>query len=244
MKKETKVYFYLVLLVAILAAFSIFLPQGDFLPIGELPASKPIIALANFLIVLVVYGVLGFLGLRLSKKVGFVSILDKNISNKQRFLTPAYIGIGIGVLFIIVDIIFAKFNGVGNVPHPPFFTAIIASLSAGIGEEIIFRLFFISFWFWLVFYIILKKKFLKQGFWIIAFVSAIVFALGHVPSVLLILGLDSIKDISNALMAEIILLNGILSLFAAYYFRKYGILAAMGIHFWTDIIWHVIWGIF
>jgi hypothetical protein len=23
---------------------------------------------------------------------------------------------------------------------------------------------------------------------------------------------------------------------------KYGFLAAVGIHFWTDVIWHVIWG--
>jgi hypothetical protein len=39
------------------------------------------------------------------------------------------------------------------------------------------------------------------------------------------------------------LLNWVISIFAAYYFRKYGFLAAVGIHFWTDIIWHVIWGI-
>jgi len=44
-------------------------------------------------------------------------------------------------------------------------------------------------------------------------------------------------------MFEIFLLNGVLSLFAAHYFRQYGFLAAVGIHFWTDIIWHVIWGL-
>ncbi len=27
-----------------------------------------------------------------------------------------------------------------------------------------------------------------------------------------------------------------------YYFRKYGFLAAAGIHFWTDISWHVVYG--
>ncbi|GAH57810.1 unnamed protein product, partial [marine sediment metagenome] len=40
-----------------------------------------------------------------------------------------------------------------------------------------------------------------------------------------------------------ILLNGVVSLFAAYYFRKYGFLAAVGIHFWTDVVWHVVWGV-
>jgi hypothetical protein len=55
--------------------------------------------------------------------------------------------------------------------------------------------------------------------------------------------LNTVNDIPSALLAEIFLLNGGLSLFAAYYFRKYGFLAAVGIHFWTDIIWHVVYGL-
>ena len=41
----------------------------------------------------------------------------------------------------------------------------------------------------------------------------------------------------------IVLLNSIVSLFAAYYLRKSGFLAPVGIHFWTDIVWHVVWGL-
>jgi len=67
--------------------------------------------------------------------------------------------------------------------------------------------------------------------------------MGHLPSVMIILGLEEIGEIPFALMSEIILLNGILSLFAAYYFRKFGFLAAVGIHFWTDVVWHVVWGL-
>jgi hypothetical protein len=26
-------------------------------------------------------------------------------------------------------------------------------------------------------------------------------------------------------------------------FKKYGFLAPVGLHFWTDIVWHVLWGI-
>ena len=58
----------------------------------------------------------------------------------------------------------------------------------------------------------------------------------------LVLDLKEINEIPFALMSEIILLNGVLSFFAAYYFRKFGFLASIGIHFWTDVIWHVIWG--
>jgi hypothetical protein len=46
------------------------------------------------------------------------------------------------------------------------------------------------------------------------------------------------------LLLEIILLNGVLSVFAAYYFWKYGFLAAVVICFWADVVWHGIWGLF
>ena len=59
----------------------------------------------------------------------------------------------------------------------------------------------------------------------------------------MLFGLNNINEIPLALLGEIILLNGVLSLFAANYFRKFGFLAAVGIHFWADVIWHVIWGV-
>ncbi|MDD5127183.1 MAG: hypothetical protein PHR43_03660 [Dehalococcoidales bacterium] len=52
------------------------------------------------------------------------------------------------------------------------------------------------------------------------------------------------SELSPILLVEIILLNGVISMFAAHYLRKSGFLAAAGIHFWTDVIWHVIWGLF
>ena len=94
----------------------------------------------------------------------------------------------------------------------------------------------------LISHVILKQRWQKQIFWIIVVVSALAFALGHIPSVMIILGLKKVNEIPFALMSEMIILNGALSIFAAYYFRKFGFLAAVGIHFWADVIWHVIWG--
>jgi membrane protease YdiL (CAAX protease family) len=88
--------------------------------------------------------------------------------------------------------------------------------------------------------VILKKRWQGQVFWIVAILSALAFALGHIPSVMVFLGLKTIGEIPPALMSEIILLNGIVSIFAAYYFRKFGFLAPVGIHFWTDVVWHVL----
>lgn len=241
-----KIYFGLILLLTILATVNIFLPQGSFLPAFQeknLP-SKPIMALVNGCIILVLYGCLGFIGLIVSKKIGFADIWDQEVSNKQRFLIPAIVGIGIGTFLILTDLFLSRFHELGPLPHPPFPTSLIASATAGIGEEVIFRLFFISFWVWLISHIILKGRWQKQIFWIVTIVSAILFAFGHIPSVMILFRLNSVSQMPLALMIEIILLNGVISLFAAYFFKKYGFLAAVGIHFWTDIIWHVIWGIF
>lgn len=238
-----KIYIGLIVALSVLAAINIFLPQGAFLPTQTLPASKPVLALVNAVVMLILYGGLGFIGLKLSQKIGFTDIWDSKISNKQRFLIPALVGGGIGIFFILADVIFSKFHTLGPIPHTPFPSSFVASATAGIGEEVIFRLFFISFWVWFISYIILKKRWQNQVFWIVTLFSALAFALGHFPSVMILFGLNTIQEIPFALISEIILLNGVISFFAAYYFRKYGFLAAVGIHFWTDIIWHVIWGI-
>jgi len=91
--------------------------------------------------------------------------------------------------------------------------------------------------------VILKKRMRAQVFTIVAVFSAVVFAAGHIPSAIILYDFKAVTEIPIALMSEIFLLNGVLSLFAAYYFRKYGFLAAVGIHFWTDVVWHVIWGL-
>ena len=241
-----KIYIGLIVTLAILAAINVFLPQGSFLPTlpqQELPAPKPVLALVSVGIMLILYGGLGLVGLKLSQKLGFPDIYDPKISNKQRFLIPALIGSGIGIFLILADAILSRFHTLGPLPHPPFPTSLVASAAAGIGEELMFRLFFLSFGVWLISYVILRKRWQDQIFWIIAIFSALAFALAHIPSVMLLFGFNSVNEIPLALMGEIILLNGVVSLFAAYYFRKFGFLAAVGIHFWTDVVWHVIWGV-
>jgi len=60
---------------------------------------------------------------------------------------------------------------------------------------------------------------------------------------MIILGATTVFELSPVFLAEIFMLNGSLSLIAAYYLRKSGFLAPIGIHFWADILWHVIWGL-
>jgi membrane protease YdiL (CAAX protease family) len=239
---SVKIFLGLIAALALLAAANVFMPQGALAPAQELPASKPVFALAIAGIMLIVYGGLGFCGIILSQKIGFPDLWSTTISTKNKLLIPALIGATIGVFFVLADSVFSKFHTLGPIPHPPFPTSLIASASAGIGEEVIFRLFLISFWVWLISIVILKRKWQNEIFWIVAVGSACVFALAHFPSIMFLFGLKTMGEIPVALIGEIVLLNGVLSIFAAYYFRKYGILSAMGIHFWADVVWHVVWG--
>jgi hypothetical protein len=243
---SNRIYIALILILALLAAIQVFLPMGslvDAFPQDQLPASKPVLALANAAIMLILYGGLGFFGLKLSKKLGYAELWDAGISNKQRLLIPALVGISLGVFIILADLFFGRFHSLGPIPHPPFPTSIVVSATAAIGEELLFRLFFISFWVWLVCHVILKKRLENRIFWIVTMLSALAFGAVHIIPAPMLFGLKTVSEMPLAFVGEFILLNGIVSVLCAYYFRKFGFLAAVGIHFWTDVIWHVVWGL-
>jgi membrane protease YdiL (CAAX protease family) len=234
----------LVLVLTLSAVLNAFLPQGAMAVGQSLPAPRWVIALASAGSYLVIYGGLGLLGLKLAQRLGFADLWDPAVSSRKRLLMPALAGVGIGIFFILVDSAFQAWHGLGPLPHPPFPTSIVASIAAAIGEEIIFRLFFISFWVWLASSLFLKGRGQTPIFWVVAALSALLFAFGHLPSVMFIYGFESIQAVPPGLLIELVILNGSLSLLAAHYFRIYGFLAAVSIHFWVDAVWHVVWGVF
>jgi hypothetical protein len=243
--RSTLTFFILLAILAVSAGLNTFLPQGEVA--SQIPQSQ----IPNWLIGLVsaggtllIYGILGFIGLILWRKIGFPDIWDERVTNKQRFLIPGLVGGGVGIGIILMDLLFIPVNGVGRLIHPPFPTSIVASISAGIGEEFLFRLFYISFWTWLVGKVILRGKGLNIVYWVVAVLAALLHGASHLPSAMLLFGASDPFTLPPLLLVEIFLLNGLLSIFAAYYFKKFGLFAPIGIHFWADIVWHTIWGIF
>jgi hypothetical protein len=242
--KSTVIYIGLVVILAASNAITVFLQYTD-LSLTGMGITVPVwaIALVNALAALILYGGLGYLGLALARRMGFADLWDDKVNNRQRFLVPGLIGAALGIFLIMGDQAFAPFNGIGNLAHPAFPASIFASLSAGIGEEIIFRLFLICFWVWIISSLMLKGRRQNTIFWILAVISALAFGASHLPSITALYNMQY-SALSPVLYAEILLLNGAVAMFAAYYMRKYGFLAAVGIHFWADIVWHVIWGLF
>lgn len=240
---STVVFIGLVVLNAILAGAITFMPQGTPLSMPEGEIDPLPLALMNAALVLFLYGGLGYIGLRLTRKLGYPDLLDARVTNRQRFLNPCIVGLWLGLLFIVADNLFGRLHPFGPLPHPPFPTSILASLSAGIGEEMVFRLFFIPLLVWLISHVVLKGEMERPVFWNAAIFSGVFFAVGHFPSVMLLLGLESVPEIPMPMMAELFLLNGTLSLVAAYFLRRSGYLAAVTVHTSANIVWHVLWGL-
>jgi membrane protease YdiL (CAAX protease family) len=241
MDRNTRAYAVLIAVLAICSGLIVFMPQGLQTP-GELPAARWVLALISAAAAVVLHGGLGLLGLRLSARLGFADLWPVQASRRQVLVTPLLVGVGTGVFFVIADLVFVRFHALGSLPHPPFPTSLVASIAAGIGEEALFRLFLVPLLVWVFSSLLFKGRYRNPMFWIVSALSALLFALGHLPAVLSMLHLESVSELPTAILVEIVLLNGAFSLLACYYFRRDGFLAAVGIHFWTDIVWHVIYG--
>jgi len=240
--RSTRLFFGLVVLVAVLAAANTYLPQGYPSSLPQIIVPLWQIAVVSAGAILIFYGGLGYLGLRLARKFGIPDLLDARVTTRQRFVIPGIAGLWMGLLFIVADNVFARFHSLGPLPHPPFPTSLLASFSAGIGEEMMFRLFFIPAVVWVISKV-LKGAPSNAAYWTAAMFSGMFFAAGHIPSVMILLEATSFEAIPSVLISEIFLLNGTLSLVAAYFLRTSGYLAAATVHTSADLVWHVIWGL-
>jgi hypothetical protein len=77
--------------------------------------------------------------------------------------------------------------------------------------------------------------------WIGNTIAALAFGAAHLPSIMLLLGVSSPSAVHPLILSELFLLNGVVGLVAGERYMKVGLVAAVGIHFWTDIVWHVVW---
>jgi membrane protease YdiL (CAAX protease family) len=243
----------IVLLVLLIAnATSAFLSYALFsdqmatmlgVPMPELGVSNVVLGLANAGIVLVLYGLIGLVGYWFALKLELPGIYREDGNWRGWVLTPLLLGALTGVALILGDLVFAPFNDFGRVPHPEFPFSLLASLSAGIGEEIIFRGFIFGLWALILNWALKKHIGQSAALWIANIIAALAFGAGHLGTAIALTNATSIADLHPILLAEIFLLNGIVGLVAGQQYIKTGLIAAIGVHFWTDIVWHVIWGL-
>ena len=214
------------------------------MPIPETGMSPVVLGLANAGIVLVIYGLLGLAGYWFARKLNLPGIFSKDGNWRRWFLIPLVIGITCGILVVIGDVLFAPINGFGRMVHPPFPLSAIASLSAGIGEEILFRVFVFGLWAFILNWLFKRFNGRALALWIANVIAALTFSASHLSTIMILTHAASISDLSPMTFVEIFLLNGIIGLIAGWRYMKDGLVAASGIHFWTDVVFHVTWGLF
>jgi len=249
MKRKQLVVFLVMLVVYALSTiitYTFFIDEllavgGMTTPEMELP---PVVyVLINAGIVLIIYGLLGFGGYWFAKKLGMPGIFREDGDFRSGFLIPLGLGVVWGVFLILGDILFAPFNGFGKILHPGFPASILASLSAGIGEEIAFRGFVFGLWAFLLDWLLKRFNQRTLALWIANVIAALAFGAGHLTLILILTGAASVAELSPFALIEVFLLNGLVGLVAGNRYMKDGLIAASGVHFWTDVVFHVIWGL-
>ena len=189
------------------------------------------------------YGaLLGAVGIWLGKKTGLWRD-ERSISKKPLFITLAIVVLG-GIALILPDLLFfGKYNEVimSSYAAKPSVAYVIGSiLYGGVIEEVMLRL----FWMTLVAFV-LWKLFAKQeekpttAILVVAnIVAALLFAAGHLPATILMIGT------SPLVIARCFLFNGGFGLLFGALYRRYGLRYAMLAHGGCHIVSKLIWILF
>lgn len=189
------------------------------------------------------YGViLGAIGVFLGKKIGLFKD-EKSFEKKPLLISGAVAVIG-GLALILFDLVwFGRVSEaiMASYAAKPTVAFIIgAIIYGGVIEEVMLRLFMMSF---IAF--ILHKIFTKDEekptvliYTVANVISALIFAAGHLPATALLLGITPI------ILFRCFLLNGGIGMLFGWLYQRYGLRYAMLAHAGCHVISKLIWIIF
>lgn len=242
-----KVYFILLSasILSILAIMPYILTvQGDILRAAPLPL--PLVMLAILIQSAVLFAVLTFIGLKLSNKLGLQIPVIERIANKEKIdfnvgaiiKTSVLLGFLTGIAIILLDFAFFQFGleSLFKQLSVPIWQGFFASFYGGISEEIVMRLFFMTFIAWLIGKIIKSKAKIIENkliMWTAIFVATILFGIGHLPIT------AELMILTPLVISRALLLNGIGGIVFGWLYWKKGLESAMIAHFSADIVLHV-----
>jgi membrane protease YdiL (CAAX protease family) len=152
--------------------------------------------------------------------------------------------IGIGVRFLTAPMILSEFDAqniplsaLGESTQSPWWALLLGALSAGIGEEIGFRLGLLTILIWVV-GLIWKEETGRTkpiGFWLANLLVAVLFGAFHLLN-LSAMGLP----LMAGLVIRAIFGNGLMALAFGWLYWKYGLECAMLTHFILDVLLYVL----
>lgn len=201
----------------------------------------PIVIAAQIVQSGILFAISIYVGLRLTKKVGFkLPILEgKNPFAHVREILPISLWMGFlgGVLILLFSILFGSLSltFLRVEMSIALWKRALASFYGGVAEEVLFRLFLMTVLVWVSTKVARTKNGYPTtiGIWISIVVTTVLFGLGH-------LGITGgVTAITDVVILRAVLLNGISVIFCWLYWKK-GLESAMIAHFTADIIIHVL----
>ncbi|MFB7638290.1 CPBP family glutamic-type intramembrane protease [Peribacillus butanolivorans] len=237
----------LFLLVAVCAVAGVMVLPFTF-ALAPLPDNAPIqiIIPAQIVQTLVLSALAGFFGLLLSRRIGFGAPILEGITGgeKQKGYLKSILGSSVlwgilgGVLVVLLCLPFWNMSVelMKAEMAVPVWKSTLAIFYGGTAEEILFRLFLMTFFVWITTKIKKAKDGgpTKIGVWLAIVITGVIFGLGH-------LGITgAMTAITGNVILRAVLLNGSLSVIYGWLYWKKGLESAMIAHFSTDILLHIL----
>lgn len=243
-----RLYFALLMVsvVAILASMPYaFTLAGDMLK--QVPTPFPVIVIASLIQSSILFAIVLFLGMKLSKSVGLeMPIIEAYFYHQKTALNiksiikkSVILGIVAGIIIILLDLLFTGLGvqiSLWTGQMPPFWMGMLASVYGGIGEEILLRLFFMTLIVWIIGKVMRTTNILGNNLamWSAIIISAVVFGLGHLPIT------STVTPLTTLVIIRAIILNGVGGVIFGWLYWKKGLESAMIAHFSADIVLHVL----
>ena len=189
------------------------------------------------------YGlVLGLIGIILGKRTGMWK--DEHTITRQPLVAAIAVAVAGGMAMILLDIFFFGNDSqviMDSYATKPSIAFLLGSvIYGGIIEEVMLRLFMMSLVAFLLHKIFWKKQEQTPVVALVVanIVSALLFAMGHLPATAVLMGLTPM------ILLRCFLLNGGIGLMFGFLYRKHGLRYAMIAHAGCHIVSKLIWILF
>jgi hypothetical protein len=186
-----------------------------------------------------VFALVGLAGVWLSHRTGFPAAWDPRISNRQRLLYPALIGLGFGLLVVARDQfthgieLFLAQTGLATF-NAPFPGSLLFYAGGAIIVEVVYRLLPIPLLLWLISNLILHGRAQAQVFWVLALLSSAIEPLTQDLAIL--------RAATPLVFAAHLVPDYALNFTQAVMFRRYGFFASLVVRWAMYLVWHIGYG--
>jgi len=181
----------------------------------------------------ILFLLLGIPFLFLQTKANLPNFLETNISNKQRFLTPAIIGAAFGILDVVIIKMILHPDPYTELPPflQPFPYSVFLYFSGAFEIEVFYRLIPLTL-FLLTGKWIAKGKYFNVFFWTGAALTSL-----REP-------LEQLPDGPVLFIVYSVLTGFIMNYLQAIHFKKSGFLASLSVRLGHFLFWHILLGVY